>query len=280
VSLWRIKKLKGLFRHSNNRQIWRILLTELGSLVIEERDIMLREVFFSCIDRVDGKKFWNDRKFMNEEFWIGIETVYQDMLILHLFEKPDMPKHKQIIGVDLKNGEVKWFNKDLTFDSIHEGKILAYIQKFESRDFYELDFRTGEVLNSLGNNMSQINEIRKAVRDNIHESVLFPFAMSDEDNHSKFNQIVLRIIGDTKYTGNIEYIEYENLFLFNYYERNREASLTNRLCVVDRSSQEILLKETLNSSSPAPVPDSFFIQDDILYFIRDKKELVAYSLKN
>lgn len=241
---------------------------------------MLKKVFFSSIDRYTGKKIWYDRKFMNEDFWIGIETVYKDMLLLHLFEKPDLPKHKQIVAVDLNSGEVLWSNSDLTFDSLSDGKILAYVQKFESREFFELDFRTGEIINSLGENLARINEIRNAEKDNLHELSHFPSMLLQGNIISELNQVVLKVIGDTKYTGQIEFIEYENLFLFNYYEKNHEASLTNRLCVLDRSSQKILLRETLNSSSPAPVPDSFFIHGDILYFIKDKKELVAYSLKN
>lgn len=273
-------KIQKLFTYTNNRQVWRILITELNSIVIEERDIILKKVFFSCIDKMEGRKIWHDQKFVNQDFWIGIETVYQDILLLHLFEKPDLPKHKQIVAVDLNSGEVLWSNSDLTFDSLSDGKILAYVQKFESRKFFELDFRTGEIINSLGENLARINEIRNDEKDNLHELSHFPSALLDGDNYSELNQVLLKVIGDTKYAGQIEFIEYENLFLFNYYEKNHEASLTNRLCVLDRSSQKILLREALNSSSPAPVPDSFFIHGDILYFIKDKKELVAYLLKN
>ncbi len=273
-------KLKKLFSYSNGRQIWRIIISELDSIVIEERDIINKQVFFSCIDKKNGKKIWYDKKFMQTDFWIGIETTHREILFLHLFEKPDMPKHKQIIAVGLEDALVKWTNTELTYDSISNGRLIGYIQNFEDRDYFLLDYKTGEILDSIGKDLLKIKEIRSELDNDISESFLFPSYLTEGEKFSHVNQNVLRVIGNTKYSGQIEYIEFENLFLFNYYEKNNETSLTNRLCVFDLLSQKVLMREILNSSSPAPVPDSFFIHGDILYFIKDKKELVAYSLKN
>lgn len=271
-------KVQKLFSYSNNRQIWRILLTELNQIVIEERDIFLKKVYFSCIDKNTGRTFWGDKKFLNEDYWIGIETVFRDMLFLHLFEKPDMPKHKQIIGVDLRTGEVLWVNSELTFDSLIAGSIFAYKQKFESREFFELDFQTGEILDSFGEDASRINERKQSWNNETFISTQFPFSLMEGVEFDEPRKYILNIIGDTKYVGSIEFMEYKNLLLFNYYEKVIESSLTNRLCIVDKATEKILLRETLNNFSPAPVPDSFFIDDGNLYFIKDKKEIVAISL--
>ncbi|MBM4175067.1 MAG: DUF4905 domain-containing protein [Ignavibacteria bacterium] len=271
--------IKKLFSYFKGRQIWRIQISEMDSLIIEERDIINKKVFFSCIDKITGKTNWADKKFLDEDFWIGIEAIYRDTLFLHLFEKPDMPKHKQIIAVDLNTAKVKWINKDLTFDSISNNKVLAYIQKFEGRDFFLIDYSTGDVIESLGSDSSSAEMFRQSVGDELGNNFLFPSFLTDEGKYTKLNQSVLKVIGDTKYFGKIEFIEYENLFLFNYYEKNHEASLTNWLCIFDLQSQTVLLKEILNSSSPAPVPDSFFIHGDLVYFVKDKKELVAYLLQ-
>ncbi len=270
--------MQKLFNFSNNRQIWRILLTELNQIMIEERDIFLKRVYFSCIDKNTGKTFWSNKKFLDEDYWIGIETTFRDMLFLHLFEKPDMPKHKQIIGVNLRTGEVVWVNSELTFDSLIDGNIFAYKQKFESREFFELDFQTGEILNSFGEDASRINERKQSWNDETFISTQFPFSLMEGVEFDEPRKYILNIIGDTKYVGNIEFMEYKNLLLFNYYEKVIESSLTNRLCIVDKATEKILLREILNNFSPAPVPDSFFIDDGNLYFIKDKKEIVAISL--
>jgi len=43
-------KLYSNYTFTNNRQIWRIIPGGEGKLVIEERDLATREVFFSCIE--------------------------------------------------------------------------------------------------------------------------------------------------------------------------------------------------------------------------------------
>jgi hypothetical protein len=52
-------KLKKLYKHDNGKQIWRILPTTNKKVVIEERDIKTKEVFFSCLEIESGKKLLN-----------------------------------------------------------------------------------------------------------------------------------------------------------------------------------------------------------------------------
>ena len=85
-------KLKRKYTFTNNRQIWRIVPAGEGKLVIEERDPMTKEVFFSCIEMNTGKILLDSLQF-DEKFWIGIEDIYKDVILFHKYHQPDMPWH-------------------------------------------------------------------------------------------------------------------------------------------------------------------------------------------
>jgi len=68
--------------------------------------------------------------------------------------------------------------------------------------------------------------------------------------------------------------------IFNVYDKIDPKSLINRLIVIDKIEGKPVLIETLNQATPAPIPDSFFMYDNDLYFIKDKIELIAYRLNS
>ncbi len=270
-------KINKLFNYDSGRNIWRIVLTDLNQIVIEERDISKKEVYFSCIDRVTGVFFWKDKVFLNEKFWIGIENTRSNYLILHQFEKPDMPEHKKIITIDLRNGEVLWINDELKFYEIDNQYVYGFKSSFDEKEFFQLSIKTGEIIKFLGT-----EEEARVVIDQVEEKDYSRYNFTSMYNQSETTdsqkELIHKIIGSNNYMNFCEFIDRGNIFIFNYYDKIEERSLINRLVIVDTISERPILIETLNSSTPAPVPDSFFMYDDDLYFIKDKTELVAYRL--
>lgn len=269
--------IKKLFQYGQDRNIWRIIITDLEQIVIEERDIEKKEVFFSCLDRVTGKFYWRDKKFLDEKFWIGIEGSRSKYLVLHQFEKPDMPNHKKIINVDLISGEVIWVNDNLTFYDMDENFIYGYAQKFDEREYFQLSIEDGSIKNSLGNE-EQSKFYLNSISEKDYSRYLFTETIGQF--HQRPKELITKIIGDNSFINFCEFIEHRNYFIFNYYDKIAPHSLTNRLVIFDNHQGKTVLTETLNLSTPAPVPDSFFVFDDDLYFIKNKTELVAYRLKS
>ncbi|MCX8056748.1 MAG: DUF4905 domain-containing protein [Ignavibacteria bacterium] len=268
-------KIQKLFSFNQGRNIWRIVLTDLNQIVIEERDIQKKEVFFSCIDRISGKLFWKDKTFLEEKFWIGIEGTRSKYLILHQFEKPDMPNHKKIINVDLLTGELLWLNENLTFYDMDENFIYGFSQSFESREYYKLAIENGEVLSNLGDE-NQSRPFLDSIRERDYSKYQFTNLIGQSDGNQK--ELISKVTGSNPFLNFCEYIESDELLIFNFYDKISPQSLINKLVVYDKVEGKPILIETLNASTPAPVPDSFFIYDNELYFIKDKIELVAYQI--
>jgi hypothetical protein len=272
-----MSKIQKLFSFNQGRNIWRIILTDLDQIVVEERDVQKKEVYFSCIDRVSGKFFWKDKTFLDEKFWIGIEGTISKYLILHQFEKPDMPNHKKIINVDLNSGEVLWVNDDLTFYNLDENYIYGYIPQFEKNEFFRLSIEDGDIISELGSE-EEARPILNSIKEKDYSKYWFTETLNNPDEDEKIKNLISRFLSNNLYLSFSEFIDRSNYLIFNVYDKIEPRSLINRLIVFDKIDEKPILTETLNQSTPAPIPDSFFMYDDDLYFIKDKMELVAYRL--
>lgn len=272
-----MQKVQKIFEYSQGRNIWRIILTDLDQIVVEERDIQNKEVYFSCIDRLKGKIFWKNKSFLNEKFWIGIEGTKSNYLILHQFEKPDMPMHKKIINVDLKSGDILWVNDDLTFYDIDDKFIYGYLHNLDNLEFYQLEIESGNIIAALGNE-DQSRPILSSIPEKDYSRYIFTKTLGDDDTEQIQKDIVSALIGDNLLFNLCEFIDYNDYFIFSYYDKIEPHSLINRLIIYDKVDKKPILFEILNQSTPAPVPDSFFMYDNYLYFIQNKVKLIGYRL--
>jgi len=155
-------KLKKIYVHNNRRQIFRLIPTGNDKLIIEERNIENKQAYFNCLNINNGKKIFKNLQF-DEKFWIGIETVYNDVILFHKFRKPDMPHHRGILAFDIKTKKTIWEDAERTFLFIKDEKVFTFQQQFEQREYFVLDFYTGEVVDELGTDSDSINLLREEV---------------------------------------------------------------------------------------------------------------------
>jgi len=272
-------KIKKEYTFTNNRQIWRIIPTQTDKLIIEERDTERREVFFNCIKIDSGKKIFKNLQ-LDEKYWIGIEAVYNDVIFFHEFLKPDMPGHKGIISFDINSQKILWRNDDYIFLFVYDDKIFCYQLKFEGRNFYTLNFKTGELIDEMGEDADPINELReKNISDSMTEGCLFPepfISSSVEDDRIK--NLLRNYKEERVIIGNIEYICLKNLILFNFHEVAENGMLRNFFKAIDIDSGNIIFEEVLNAETKAFVPDSFFLKGNFVFLLKNKVKVVVCSL--
>ena len=273
-------KIKKKYSFTNKRQIWRLLPTTTGKLVIEDRDIQNKEVFFNCIDINSGKKIFANFQ-LDEKFWIGIETIFEDIIIFHKFAKPDMPGHSTIIAFDINTQEVLWQNEDLTFLFTHEKKVYGYKQRFEDRIFYSINIYTGEVIEELGNDANSVNSIREKslTLNQFYQGYNFPEIFDPKQNSTKSNQFINKFKIDNVITGNIDCVELPGILLFNCHSVKSDGLLKNVFYAVDIEREKIILEEVLDQSTSVFIPDSFFVKDDLIFLLIDKVKLLVCSVQ-
>lgn len=272
-------KLKKKYRFDNKRQIWRIIPTNSGKLIIEERESEQKQVYFHCIELTSGKKILQDFQ-LDDKFWVGIESVKDDYIYFHKFAKPDMPKHKGIFAFDIKTKKIFWENSNLTFQFMFRDKMYAYVEEFGGKKFFALNLQDGTVEDELGDNPLLINELRdQSIADNIPAGYLFPEVFSSDSliENNTFD-LISSLKTDFMISGKIEYLLKNGLLMMSFHTVNEKGKLNNIFKAVDLSGRKYILEEVLNKDTSLFYTDSFFVKDDFLFLLFGKTRLEVYNI--
>jgi len=274
-------KLKKNYRFDNKRQIWRIIPTNEGKLIIEERELENKQTYFHCLSLDSGKKILSDFQ-LGDKFWVGIEAVQDDIIFFHKFAKPDMPKHRGIFAYDLSKEELVWQNPELIFLFVLGNKLYAYKEKFEGRNYYCLNSINGEILEDIGEDYEQVNNLRS--ESMIYESkdgYLFPETFeSDSGDNDPASEFIKALRNDFVISGKIEYMLKNSLLMLSFHEANSKGTLNNLFKAVDLYTGKYILEEVINKETSLFLTDSFFVKDELLILLFGKTRLVVYKIVN
>ena len=274
-------KLKKKYRFDNKRQIWRIIPTNEGKLILEEREPEKKQAYFHCLSIDSGKKILSNFQ-LDDKFWVGIEAVKDDTIFFHKFAKPDMPKHRGIFAFDLKAKELIWQNPELVFLFLLNDKIFTYKEKFEGRNYYSIDSTSGEIIDDLGNDYKRINNLRSESSSNgANDGYIFPEAFDENfELHNRAGDFIKSLRNNFVISGKIEYISVNDLLLLSFHSVNSKGTLDNIFKAVDLSKGKYILEELINKETSLFLTDSFFIKDDLLFLLFGKTRLVVYKMVN
>src|SRR3989339_925458 len=270
--------IKKIYSFSNKRNIWRLIPSEYGYLVIEERDLKSKQVYFNCLKTEDGKVYFKDFQ-LEEKYWIGIENIYKNMIFFHKFRKPDMPGHRGIYVFDILSQKLIWQNDDLIFLLVKDDKIYAYQPTFEGRQYFLLDSITGEIIKDLNAELDEINKLREeSIRNDFVNSFLFSKTFNPNEANSDVVEIISRSLADRKILGSIKWLKLYDYFMFSFNEENSNGTFSSYFKVFDIVKNKIVMNETLNSKSKNLVFESFFISGELLFLLVEKTKLVVYRI--
>ncbi len=266
------------WNYSAGGQIWRLFPSADGPLVIEERDTARKEVLFTCLDAQSGAPLWSNAQF-RDRWWMSIETVYDHVLFLHEYATPDMPDHRKIFALDLRDGNVLWSNDDMRYLFSHDRAVYAAKEANDRRRFYELDLQTGTQLREVEDDYLEV--LRSTLAPRAGDDIFFPrpYPGSEEEEiadiihaHSK-NRPGIHSIETIDHTGGLIVGTYERLA-----PEDPGSILRHRLAVLDKSTSKALYEDTMDTDMKVGVPDLFFCRGAMLYYIRQKSTLCALHL--
>ncbi len=270
-------KLKKHFSFTNKKQIWRLMISNSNLLIIETRDTDKKEVHYHCYDLLSGKKIFKDFQF-EEKFWIGIEAVYDNMIIFHKFGKPDMPEHKQIIAFDIATKKIIWQDKELSFLTILENKIYAFKQMFEGRMFFALDIATGDIIEELGTDVNKVHPILYAAREAENFSEYKYPEKKLYDMELNIEQIIEKETSGYNLVENVELMIFDDLLFFNFHSKKENNLIDNKFAAYNITKNKKLLSTTINKGLNAYVQDSFFCYKNLLLLLKNKNELEVFKI--
>jgi len=173
-SLFHADRLKPEWTYTADGMLWRLFCAKGERIVGECRDQGRKTASFFCLDENTGLPLWKDLR-LEEAWWVGIEAVLGDTLVLHSYAKPDMPQHRGIRAFDVASGTPRWRNDESTFWFCVDDRLYAYRDLFEKRVGYELDLNTGAHLRTFEESLQEINDLReRATEIQDREGVVLP----------------------------------------------------------------------------------------------------------
>lgn len=270
-------KFKKHIEYRPGKQIWRIIITDDESVVIEKRDTSDKQVYFDSFELVSKNNIFSDLQ-LDEKFWIGIEKVYKGIILFHKYSKPDMPGHKEIIAYDVKSGKILWRNENYSYLFVHDEKVYCFKQQFEGRNFFTLDYLSGELVDELGNDTQKVNSIYgKSREEESYKDYIFPETI--ESKNAKATEIIKELKSNLAIVDQVEYNIYGNYLFASYHTRAFENSMINKFSVFNLDSGSEIFNETLLPNTESLMTDSFFVYKNFLFLLKGKDELVIYKIE-
>ena len=264
-------------QYKPNKQIWRILITDDDNVVIEKRDTSDKQVYFDSFDLENREKIFADLQ-LEEKYWIGIEKIYKGVIYFHLFEKPDMPGHKEIIAYDISKREILWRDEEHSYLFLYDDKVYCFKELFEGRHFFALDYKTGEIVKDLKTDAEKVNSIYDESRHKEdYSTYTFPETTAPKDK--KVDSILEEFKSTLDIVGNVEYNVFENTLLASYHTKETGNNMTNKFLAVDIDSGKEILSQTLSQNVDSFMVDSFFVYKNFLFLLKGKDEVVIYKIE-
>lgn len=283
LSLFQSDQRSPAWTYSPGGVIWRILFSDSGRIFGESRDHEQKTVSFFCVDERTGAPAWEGKEF-DEPWWIGMEAVQHDILLLHEFAKPDLPQHKRIKALDGGTGELLWKNEELSYWFGYRNTVYAYRDLFEKRVVVAVDLRTGEVKESFDESAEELRQLRSLARQEASSNgLVFPEMLVDDHIDPSIGALLRRDLAGLRGTEGIEYIHEQGYLAFNYHIPESGVApdarlFSNRLSVIDVEEGKRVFATVLAERVKAIIPDSFFARIPYLFFVKEQKTLTAVQL--
>ncbi|MCX7832731.1 MAG: DUF4905 domain-containing protein [Ignavibacteria bacterium] len=274
------KTLKPLWRFSQKGNLWSIYNAGNNYVTGETRDYENKIPHFFTIESKTGKVVLKNFVYDKNDSLLSSIAASEKYLFLSRLISTEAPIHKGIIAIDLLTGEKVWENNEYEYMFHTTDSIYSKKTEFENIKYQKLDINSGEIVeNYHENNTSTLFEIRnKTFEKDLEVEKNFPLFNKDFATDSAKEIFKYELEDNQK--NEVEFIETEKILIFTYSKKSIDNFYQIYLCIYDKINHKKIFEEKIYNKAPLVFPDNFFIVENLLYYIKEKKELVAIKLNS
>ncbi len=283
LGLYDSHKIQPSWSYGAKGVIWQIRPADGGLLIGEERRVEEKKALFFCLDGVSGQELWRIAS-PGDDWWVGIEAIYKDTVLFHGFAIPNLPLHRGIVAVDLLAGGKLWKDPDLEFEGAGNDSVVGRREVSSGQEIVELDRRSGVLRRYL--QAAEIQPLKgewATPADGNHVELPLPLEHLAADNPD-LAAAVERHLDLTTGTGPVEAVEHGRFIIFDYNRPSPQRTaqdpplFSSTVKIVERASGALLYSDTVCTGSLGVIPELFFVQHDVLYYIKERRTLIAVRL--
>lgn len=246
-------KLSPIFSQKFEGIVWKIEVNEKYDLIaIESRSLESKKTSFSVINYKTGETLIKEKIF--QEPWnLNLAYITEKNLVITAFNQAGSPESKGIISVNIQDAEILWEHYNLSLNRVTNEGLQVYDPRINPR-------RLSWIGHIKGENIAESDKIQQSNETLIHPEFKNQFVIPD---------FILReeIVGD------LSVLCVRDLTIISFHEKVQN-NIQQRLLVYQDDT--ILLDEILISGIQKLQPESFFMQKNHLFYIRNKNEIVSY----
>lgn len=237
---------------------------------------------FFCLDQENGNVIWEKKNF-GEEWWMGIEGVKDDVLLLHGYATPDLPAHRGIVAVHAPTGETLWVARDLTFLSFGDSVVLASRQEVGGPRRVRLNLADGSIAAEMEADRREEAGLGREAVPVVGEPVFPSRHVDPEDLPPDVMKVVRRHSGRRMAGTPVDVIEDRDLVVFDFRDSGGSVAEGGKgatvLIVAGRAEGTLLYRDVIDREVSQLIPEAFFLQGHMLYYVRDRRLLIAVGLR-
>lgn len=257
------RSLKFNFSQSFDGVIWNSLAaSNQNVLLLEIRNAEKKQVTFAAFDYTKNIFLWRDKSF-DEPWWVNLSAVSDNIVLYTLYLETNNPDRKALLACSLTDHKMLWWNNDFSLTGVSKGKVKGFSPRL-SKDVV-LDSKTGKVIE----NPAPFEEIPASGNQ------VKPSQYSDDMEYFSTVQTFLNAKLNLLPVVALEYLEHDSLIFISY--NVTKNGLVNYLLVLTLNG-DVLLHEKLDEPQKGIGLDTFFILNGCLFFVKNRRELVSYSI--
>ncbi len=257
--------LRPAWTYTTDFMLWRIIASGTGELLGEERDVAKKEVRFFCLNQQTGKVIWKTDG-LHDRWWVGMEGVHKDVMLLHGFASPDLPGNKGVSAVDIATGNRLWKHDELMFLRATGTSVFASKQEtISGESILELDYRSGALLKSWGANRQAIQQ----GADEESPTAVYPTHLLSPADEAELR----RHASSGEWASDPQMIRTDRFAIFHVATKKDDA-IHPMLLVIDSSKETVVFRDELEVHTPA----SFFVDAGFVFFLKHRSSIVALKL--
>jgi hypothetical protein len=275
---YRKDQFRPLWRYTASGVLWQIVTDSPLSIVAEDRDLEAREVSYFCLERKTGMPLWRNLR-LEEGWWSGIEAAGDTYVIFHGFASPDLPVHRGVTVAAAASGMILWKKPDVRFLSMTGSTLSVARESPGGGEILRLDARTGAEIGGSGNDAASTIGSRGSGTEGI--TVRLPAeVLPQSDPFARYATLVHRHHSAEELLPPVEWVEQGGQLLCVLHSRGPEGrGVVSRFCLFRLSDGRLLFEEVLGEAADVPAGRSFFVQNDVAYYVQRRSTLVAIPLE-
>ncbi len=231
--------------------IWKVKIHRSGIIAIETRNLELKQVLFSALNFLTGEIYFNEQVY--QEVWnLSLAFAGEKNLILNAYEHAETPESKGILSVTVNDGSIIWQKFNISLNQALDEGLQVYDTRVQPRKYYWIDQLTAEIK-------------APPLADPSDPEIIFP------ETDSSF--VFPYFINHGVLAGELLALRYSDKVFISFHEIENDF-LKQRLIVYQED--KVLIDDILISGIQKLQPEAFFIQQNHLFYIRNKQEIISY----